>query len=121
MNDQTEINPIIQEIPFADLHISELNPRSVVNDASIATLAENIRTYGLIQNIAGYPEKDGIGIVVGGRRYRALALLQDDPRFQTVTVKIAPDQATAEFWATSENAQREALHPADEILSLIHI
>ena len=115
MNDQTEINPIIQEIPFADLHISELNPRSVVNDASIATLAENIRTYGLIQNIAGYPEKDGVGIVVGGRRYRALALLQDDPRFQTVTVKIAPDQATAEFWATSENAQREALHPADEI------
>ena len=28
---------------------------------------------------------------------------------------MAPDQATAEFWATSENAQRETLHPADEI------
>jgi ParB family chromosome partitioning protein len=42
-------------------------------------------------------------------------MLQDDKRFQIVTVKIAPDQATAEYWATSENAQREALHPADEI------
>jgi ParB family chromosome partitioning protein len=53
--------------------------------------------------------------VAGGRRYRALALLQDDPRFQTVTVRMAPDRATAAFWATSENAQREDLHPADEI------
>ncbi|MCF7701812.1 ParB/RepB/Spo0J family partition protein [Loktanella sp. M215] len=53
--------------------------------------------------------------MAGGRRYRALALLQDDPRFQIVTVRMAPDQATAAFWATSENAQREDLHPADEI------
>lgn len=30
-------------------------------------------------------------------------------------MKLAPDQATAEYLATSENAQREALHPADEI------
>lgn len=115
MNDQSQITATLQEIPFADLHISDLNPRSVVNEASIATLAENISAYGLIQNIAGFGESGGVGVVVGGRRYRALALLQDDPRFQTVTVKMAPDQQTAQFWATSENAQREALHPADEI------
>jgi ParB family chromosome partitioning protein len=115
MNDQSHITATLQEIPFSDLHISDLNPRSVVNEASIATLAENISAYGLIQNIAGFGESGGVGVVVGGRRYRALALLQDDPRFQTVTVKMAPDQQTAQFWATSENAQREALHPADEI------
>ncbi|MGB7319108.1 MAG: ParB/RepB/Spo0J family partition protein [Planktotalea sp.] len=115
MNDQSQITATLQEVPFADLHISDLNPRSVVNEASILTLAENISAYGLIQNIAGFAEKGGIGVVVGGRRYRALALLQDDPRFQTITVKMAPDQETAQFWATSENAQREALHPADEI------
>jgi ParB family chromosome partitioning protein len=97
------------------LHLSDLNPRSVVSEASILTLAENISAYGLIQNIAGFAEENGIGVVVGGRRYRALALLQDDPRFQTVSVKMAPDLETAQFWATSENAQREALHPADEI------
>jgi ParB family chromosome partitioning protein len=28
---------------------------------------------------------------------------------------MAPDLETAQFWATSENAQRKALHPADEI------
>lgn len=115
MNDQSKIPVTLEEIPFADLHISDLNPRKVVNDASIATLAENIRAYGLIQNLGGFRDKAGVGVVVGGRRYRALALLQDHKRFQMVTVKIAPDLATAEYWATSENAQREALHPADEI------
>lgn len=115
MNDQSNIPVTFEEIPFADLHISDLNPRKVVNEASIITLAENIRAYGLIQNLAGFRDETGAGVVVGGRRYRALALLQDDERFQVVTVKMAPDQATAEYWATSENAQREALHPADEI------
>ena len=115
MNDQSQITAHVQDVPFADLHLSDLNPRSVVSEASILTLAENISAYGLIQNIAGFAEEDGIGVVVGGRRYRALALLQDDPRFQTVSVKMAPDLETAQFWATSENAQREALHPADEI------
>jgi ParB family chromosome partitioning protein len=115
MNDQSKIPVTLEEIPFADLHISDLNPRKVVNDTSIATLAENIRAYGLIQNLAGFRDEAGVGVVVGGRRYRALALLQDNKRFQMVTVKMAPDQATAEYWATSENAQREALHPADEI------
>ena len=115
MNDQSQITAHVQDVPFADLHLSDLNPRTIVSEASILTLADNISAYGLIQNIAGFAEKDGIGVVVGGRRFRALALLQDDPRFQTVSVKMAPDLETAQVWATSENAQREALHPADEI------
>lgn len=62
MNDQSQITATLQEVPFADLHISDLNPRSVVNEASILTLAENISAYGLIQNIAGFAEKGGIGV-----------------------------------------------------------
>jgi ParB family chromosome partitioning protein len=105
-----------EQIPFADLYLSDLNPRSIVNDETIELLAANIRKLGLIQNPAGLRDADGkVAIVAGGRRYRALAMLQDEERFQTVTVRMAPDQATAEFWATSENAQREDLHPADEI------
>ena len=103
-------------IPFADLYLSEMNPRSIIADDSITALAENIRHCGLIQNPAGLRDARGkVGIVAGGRRFRALALLQDEPRFQTVCVRMAPDLATAELWASSENAQREALHPADEI------
>lgn len=114
-NDQSHIKEALEETPFANLHISNLNPRTAIYEASILTLAENNSAYGLIQNIAGFHDGSCVGVVVGGRQYRALALLQDDPRFQTITVKIAPDVETARFWATSENAQLETLHPADEI------
>jgi ParB family chromosome partitioning protein len=117
MTDQSQIIAATDEqIPFADLYLSDINPRTIVNDDAIVALAANIQEHGLIQNPAGLRDATRkVGIVAGGRRYRALALLQDDPRFQAVTVRMAPDQATAAFWATSENAQREDLHPADEI------
>ena len=51
-----------------------------------------------------------VGVVTAPSR-----LLQDDPRFQNVQVQIAADEDTAQLWATSENAQRQDLHPADEI------
>ncbi|MEO9779841.1 MAG: ParB N-terminal domain-containing protein [Sedimentitalea sp.] len=117
MTDQSKIIAATDEqIPFADIYLHDINPRSVVSDEAIEALAANIRQLGLIQNPAGLRDASGkVGIVAGGRRFRALALLQDDPRFQAITVRMAPDQQTAAFWATSENAQREALHPADEI------
>ncbi|MEP3328922.1 ParB N-terminal domain-containing protein [Sedimentitalea sp.] len=117
MTDQSKIIAATDEqIPFADIYLHDINPRSVVSDEAIEALAANIRRLGLIQNPAGLRDASGkVGIVAGGRRFRALALLQDDPRFQAITVRMAPDQQTAAFWATSENAQREALHPADEI------
>ena len=117
MTDQTKIAATIESVPFADLYLSDLNPRTVVAESGIEALAENIRRLGLIQNLGGLRDGDGprVGIVAGGRRLRALALLQDDARFHTVAVQIAPDAETASLWATSENGQREDLHPADEI------
>ena len=117
MTDQTKIPATIESVPFADLYLSDLNPRTVAAESGIEALAENIRRLGLIQNLGGLRDGDGacVGIVAGGRRLRALALLQDDARFQTVAVRIAPDAETASLWATSENGQREDLHPADEI------
>lgn len=110
------ITSTVEQVPFADLYVSELNPRTIFDPAGIEALAANIRALGLIQNLGGLRDESGkVGIVFGGRRYRALALLQDDPRFATVPVRIAPDQATAETWASSENHQREQPHPADEI------
>jgi len=116
MTKDMQIKGIVEDVPFADLFLSELNPRQIVNEEGIAALADNIRQLGLIQNLAGLREDGGkVGIVAGGRRLRALALLQDEVRFQTVTVRIAPDAATAKLWATSENHHREQPHPADEI------
>ncbi|MGH1416321.1 MAG: ParB/RepB/Spo0J family partition protein [Pelagimonas sp.] len=117
MTEQTNIPQITETVAFSDLYVSPLNPRTVVSEDEITSLAENIKIAGLIHNLAGFRHDgtEGVGVVAGGRRYRALALLQDDPRFQTVQVQIAADEDTAKLWATSENAQRQDLHPADEI------
>ena len=116
MNVMTTNTTTVESVAFASLSLSDLNPRTVVNDDSIVALAANISSVGLIQNLAGYhPDNGDVEIVAGGRRLRALALLQDDPRFQTVSVKVTDDEAVARLWATSENSQREALNPADEI------
>lgn len=111
-----QINSPVEMVPFADLYISPLNPRTVFSPEGIEALAENIRQLGLIQNLAGLRDEAGkVGIVAGGRRLRALAVLQDDPRFAVIPVKLAPDQATAEVWASSENHHREQPHATDEI------
>lgn len=106
----------VELIPFSDLTVSELNCRTVIDEDAVKRLADNIRDTGLIQNLAGFRGKDGsVGIVAGGRRLRALALLQDDPRFHVVPVKVTSDERVAKAWAASENHLREGLHPADEI------
>lgn len=116
MTKESTITATYQQINFADTYVSDLNPRTVIDDASIAALAENIRQVGLIHPLAGLADDEGrTGIVAGGRRHRALALLQDDPRFHAIPVHMAPDEATARAWAASENNVREDLHPADEI------
>ncbi|MFU8776709.1 MAG: ParB/RepB/Spo0J family partition protein [Roseovarius sp.] len=116
MSNETKITATYAAVPFEDTYISDLNPRKIVAETGIKALAENIRQCGLIHPLAGMTDAKGkTAIVAGGRRHRALALLQDDPRFRTVPVNIAPNAATAQAWASAENANREALHPADEI------
>ena len=116
MKDHATHHPIIEQVPFADCVLSDLNPRREVDPDAITRLAENIRTLGLIHNLAGLQQEDGrVAIVAGGRRLRALEALQEDPRFHSIPVQIAPDEATARQWAATENHLREKLHPADEI------
>jgi ParB family chromosome partitioning protein len=116
MKDQQTPDITIEHVPLTDCVLSDLNPRQEVAEDGIAQLAENIRSMGLIHNLAGLRQADGtVAIVAGGRRLRALQMLGDDPRFRSVPVQIAPDEATARQWAASENHLREPLHPADEI------
>ena len=76
MTKQETIIAPIEQVPFDDLYVSDLNPRTVFSPEGIEALAENIRQLGLIQNLAGLRDETGkVGIVAGGRRLRALALL----------------------------------------------
>ena len=59
-------------------------PRQEVAQEDVETLADSIRTCGLLQNLGGIQDDDGkIGIVSGGRRLRALAYLAEtSPDFE---------------------------------------
>ncbi|MEM7239446.1 MAG: ParB N-terminal domain-containing protein, partial [Pseudomonadota bacterium] len=102
------------------LYLHALNPRQNVAQQDVETLADSIKTCGLLQNLGGIQDDDGkIGIVSGGRRLRALVFLAETlPDFAGATsipVLLARDLEQAEFWANAENTAREALDPADEI------
>lgn len=121
MTKQDRATPTAADAPvsfqLSELILSPLNPRQETDAEGIAALAASIRTVGLMQNLAGFPVEGGkIGIVAGGRRLRALLLLAETGEAPDyIPVKLAQDEAEATIWAATENHQREALHPADEI------
>lgn len=116
--------PAVEGIPLHDLYLSDMNPRQEADPEGIALLADSIAIIGLIQPIAGFRDGQGkVGIVAGGRRWRAIKLaIERDPELTAhrpelafIPTRLAPDAATAHAWAAVENTAREDLHPADEI------
>lgn len=107
-------------VRLSALYVHPLNTRSEPPPADIETLAESIRSVGLLQNLMGYADAgepaDRIGIVAGGRRLRALRLIHgdDDPM---IPVSVTADENLARDWAGAENSARAALHPADEVIA----
>lgn len=94
-------------------------PRGVMNDTSIAELAESIKKQGLLQPLivrAIAPQR--YEIVAGERRWRAckLASLETIP----VIVKTVDDE-TAMAMALVENIQREALNAMDEARAMYRL
>jgi ParB family chromosome partitioning protein len=113
----TPAAPVIEIVPLGDLHLSPLNPRQDADAEGVALLADSLVTCGLIQSLAGLRDAAGkVGVVAGGRRLRALVLAAERrPDLALVPVRLAPDEAAARAWATTENLAREPLSPADEI------
>jgi len=107
----------IETVALSNLYLSDINPRQDVSDEGIALLAESLVTCGLIQNLSGLRDKDGkVGIVAGGRRFRALKLaVTERPDLAQVPVKITDNPFVAEQWANAENTAREELDPIDEV------
>ncbi|PZQ48747.1 MAG: hypothetical protein DI556_13090 [Rhodovulum sulfidophilum] len=101
------------------LLLDDLNPRREHDDEALAALAESIRVCGLVQNLGGRLLGDGrIGIVAGGRRLAALTLLAGEGfEVGPVPVALAASEEIALLWSQAENAAREALRPAEEILA----
>ncbi len=109
--DQLSTRPLDQLAP------GRYQPRTRMDEASLAELAQSIRAQGLIQPILVRPleGKDRYEIIAGERRWRAarIAGLTEVP----VVIREVPDKATLAM-ALIENIQREDLNPLEEARGL---
>jgi ParB family chromosome partitioning protein len=91
-------------------------PRTRMDDASLAELADSIREQGIMQPILVRPVDGGrYEIIAGERRWRAAQ--QAGLREVPALVRDIPDQSALAL-ALIENIQREDLNPLEEALGL---
>jgi ParB family chromosome partitioning protein len=91
-------------------------PRTRMDEGSLAELAQSIKRQGLMQPVLVRPSGDGVfEIIAGERRVRAagMAGLDEVP----VLVRDVPDEAAA-VMSLVENIQREDLNPLEEAQGL---
>ncbi len=86
-------------------------PRRHFDDEGLASLAESIRTAGILQPLIVTEEETGYRIVAGERRYRAARMAGLDT--VPCIVREMEEQEKMEA-ALIENLQREDLNPLDE-------
>lgn len=88
-----------------------MQPRMHFDEASLQSLAESIRSHGIVQPLLVRRRDGGFQLIAGERRWRAakLAGLARVP----VIVKEVPDESLLEI-ALIENIQREDLNPIEE-------
>jgi ParB family transcriptional regulator, chromosome partitioning protein len=98
------------EIPLARIRGNPRQPRHKMADDALATLAESIRTHGVIQPILVTETIDGYQLVAGERRVRA-ARIAGLERIPAIVRQLA-DRQQLEL-ALVENLQREDLDPIE--------
>jgi ParB family transcriptional regulator, chromosome partitioning protein len=102
----------LRELPIDSLEVGRYQPRSHMQPAALAELAESIKSQGVMQPILARPLADGrYEIIAGERRWRAarMAGLASVPAL----VKPVPDQQALAA-ALIENIQREDLNALEE-------
>ncbi len=104
--------PEVHTLPVKALKPGMGQPRRAFDDATLAELAESIRSRGVLQPLLVRPVTGGHEIVAGERRWRAaqLAGLAEVP----VVVRELSD-GEARHVALIENLQREDLNMLDEV------
>lgn len=103
-------------LPVSSLAPGRYQPRTRMDETSLAELADSIRAQGLMQPILARSVAGGkYEIIAGERRWRAsqLAGMQEVP----VLVRDVPDEVALKM-ALIENIQREDLNPLEEAQGL---
>jgi ParB family chromosome partitioning protein len=106
----------LAQLPVASLRPGKYQPRTRMDEESLAELAQSIRARGVIQPIVVRPVGDSqFEILAGERRWRAarIAGLEQVPAL----VRDVPDEAALGI-GLIENIQREDLNPLEEASGL---
>ncbi len=111
VDDDGSSRPTYISCGVEELQPNAFQPRRSFNKEEISSLAESIKTNGVIQPIIVRKSGSGYEIITGERRWRAAqeAGLQQVP----VVLREATDRDLAE-WSLIENIQREELNPVEE-------
>jgi len=108
----------IRGVPFKLLFLAPENVRKDESEDGIPELADDIESQGVLQNLAGYDaeptrgkRQKPVGVVAGGRRYRALRLLLKQGRIDEnyVVPCLVGSKDAAIAISLAENDNRKAL------------
>ena len=111
-DDDATASDALKSLPIDRIRSGRYQPRTRMDDASLAELSESIKVQGVVQPILVRPVDGGrYEIVAGERRWRAAqrAGLKEIPAL----IRAVPDQAALAL-ALVENIQREDLNPLEE-------
>jgi ParB family chromosome partitioning protein len=102
-------------LDIAAIRPGRYQPRTHMDETSLAELAQSIRSQGLLQPLVVRPVEQGYELVAGERRWRAaqMAGLEKVPAL----VREVPDDS-ALVMALIENVQREDLNPMEEAAAI---
>lgn len=104
----------VQTVPLSELRLAKENVRKVKPKA-IEQFAQDIAAHGVLQSCIVYSLDGLFHVVGGGRRYRALRMLEKAKRIESdygVPVQVR-DRSQAVELSLAENIQREEMNPAD--------
>ena len=102
----------LAQLPVASLRPGKYQPRTRMDEASLAELADSIRARGVIQPIVVRPVEDGrYEILAGERRWRAAKLAGQEQ--VPALIREVPDDVALGI-GLIENIQREDLNPIEE-------
>ena len=112
-------------LPLSALVQSELNVRKrPIDEKALSELADSIQAVGVLQNLVVYPMGNDIyGVAAGQRRLLALQQLVAKGHLASsfpVPVKVV-SESDALIISLTENSQREAMHPADQLHAFIEL
>lgn len=106
----------LQNLAISQLQPGKYQPRTNMDQAALAELAESIKAQGIMQPILVRPVTDDLfEIIAGERRWRAaqLAGLAEVP----VLIRKVPDESALAM-SLIENIQRENLNPLEQALGI---